>query len=242
MKRKKLFTLLIATLSAISGFAQTDDFGIWANVGLEKKFTKKFSGSIKGEFRSKDNSREVDKWKGCVDLKYKLTKHIDIATGYEFIYSNKAESTTSKGNTVTAYWSPRHRFNFSVSGNTDVGHFKFSLRERYQYTYRTATTAKKYDEDGNAKSDEEITGKGYNVLRSRPMIKYDIPHSAFQPYVSVEFYNSLKNGAIEKTRYRIGTTAKMNKHNEFDMYYLYQDEAHNDADKHVIGIGYTYKF
>lgn len=243
MKRKKIFTLLILALSAVSGFAQSDDFGVWASAGVEKKLSKKLSAEFEGEFRSRDNSKKVERWTGSLGLEYELTKHIKIGTGYEFIYANKAERTTSKGNTVSSYWSPRHRFNFSIQGDFDASHFNFSLRERYQYTYRVSTTAKKYDEDGDAKADEEITGKGYNVLRTRPMIKYNIPHSMFKPYLSVEFYNSLTNGSIDKTRYRIGTQLKLNKQNAFDIFYLYQKEADDDdVSRHVIGIGYTYKF
>ena len=41
-------------------------------------------------------------------------------------------------NVDAAYWTARHRATASLTGSFKLGRFKFSLRERYQYTYRMA--------------------------------------------------------------------------------------------------------
>jgi hypothetical protein len=243
MNKKKLFIGLVLAWSAASCFAQGDDFGIWTSADFEKKVFPGFDVSAGGEFRTRDNSKKIERWSANLGMDYAVFKHVKVDAGYVFIYNNVAGRTTSKGNYVSSYWTPRHRFYVSLTGEANAGRFNFSLRERYQYTYRPSTTASKYDSDGGQKSDEVITGKGKNILRTRPMIKYDIAHSKFKPYASVEFFNSLSDGTLDKTRIKAGTSFKLNKRNAFDFYYLFQNHSDDDEPRgHILGVGYTYKF
>ena len=40
--------------------AQEKDFGLWTTVNLEKKFSKKFSGTLTQEFRFNENVSQLD--------------------------------------------------------------------------------------------------------------------------------------------------------------------------------------
>jgi hypothetical protein len=243
MIKKSFFIGMFLALNAMACFAQGDDFGIWTSVGLEKKLFPNFNVSAGGEFRTQDNTQKVERWSGNLGVSYNVFKHLEAAAEYVYMYNNIKGRTTSKGNYVSSYWTPRHRFNLSLEGDVDAGNFNFSLRERYQYTYRPEKSVSKYDADGSQKADEIVTGKGTNLLRTRPQIKYNIPHSKFKPYASVEFYHSLKDFAIDKTRIKAGTSYKLNKRNVFDFYYLFQNKADDDEPRgHFLGLGYTYKF
>ena len=125
--------------------------------------------------------------------------------GYTFIYSHRPGEMTKKGNYVSDYWSPRHRMYLSLTGKLNWQRFEFSLRERYQYTYRTSQLVSKYDgDDGSQKADEEITGKGKNVLRSRLQAEWNIKKSRFAPYASCELYHSMSDSwALDKTRWTL---------------------------------------
>ena len=133
----------------------------------------------------------------------------------------------------------------SLTGKLNWQRFEFSLRERYQYTYRTSQLVSKYDgDDGSQKADEEITGKGKNVLRSRLQAEWNIKKSRFAPYASCELYHSMSDSwALDKTRWTLGTGYKINKKNSLDFFYRYQNHADDDeTNGHVVGAGYTFKF
>jgi hypothetical protein len=243
MTDKRFFTILLFALFAIGSFAQGDDFGLWTSADFKKKLFPGFDATIGGEMRTRDDSKKFERWAATAGMDYEVMKHLKIDGGYVFIYKNVAGRTTSKGNYVSSFWSPRHRLYLSATGDIDFGRINLSLRERYQYTYRTSKSVSKYDSDGSQKDDEEITGKCYNILRTRPMIKYDIPHSNFKPYASFEAFNSLnRNGAIDKIRIKAGTIFKVNKHHAFDFFYVFQNHSDDDEPRgHAIGLGYTYK-
>ena len=80
--------------------------------------------------------------------------------GYTFIYSHRPGEMTKKGNYVSDYWSPRHRMYLSLTGKLNWQRFEFSLRERYQYTYRTSQLVSKYDgDDGSKKQMRKLPAK-----------------------------------------------------------------------------------
>lgn len=245
MNRKKLLAGLLLVIVAIPCMAQGDDFGIWTSADFKKKLFTGFNVTVGGEFRTRDDSKKVERWSGTLGVDYTLLKWMKWDAGYTYLYNNVAGRTTSKGNYVSPYWISRDRFYTSLEGEVNLGRFVVSLRERYQYTYRHSKAVAKYNDDGERKSaDEQITGKGKNVLRTRPMIEYDIRKSAFKPYLSWEFYNSLNDkGAIDKYRLKVGTALKLTKRQAFDFYYLFQNHADDDEPQgHVLGLGYTYKF
>ena len=167
---------------------------------------------------------------------------------------------TGKVKKAAEYWGTRHRFNVSLTGQWSVGRLDISLRERWQYTYRPEKTVTRdyysYDIDGNVTSVETDTdddgnakektykGKGKNVLRSRLMLEYNIPHCKVDPFVSVEAYNAW---SLYKMRYTVGADWKIAKPHTLSFYYRYQhvrgsNDFDSDPNMHIIGLGYKYKF
>ena len=241
---KKLLSALILLVLALNVSAQ-DDFGMWYSVGAEKKIDKKLSLEAEAEFRTRNDSKTVDRWTGALDLSYKILPWLKASGGYKFLYNNNKEKITYNANGAynnwrPSYWSTRHRLHLDLTGSLTLGDFEFSLRERWQYTYRPEATTTRYDFDNSKWEDTTVKGKGKNVLRSRLQVEYDIPHSKITPYASVELFNAW---SLQKTRYTLGADWKLNKKHEIGAYYRYQNVNDDDEPNgHVLGLSYKFKF
>ncbi len=261
--------------------AQSDDFGMWTSVELEKKVNKKFSLGLEAEMRTRDDAGEMDRWSFGLSGSYKLTKWLKAGAGYTLLYDNNEKcSYYDEGDDVepgdpeygkikrrAQYWGLRHRVYAGLQGSVDVGRFKLSLRERWQYTYRPEkSVTREYYEyysderygppgelmDGypmievDANGEPKLRtykGKGKNVLRSRLQVDYDIPSCKVDPYASVELTNAW---SVQKVRYTLGAEWKIRKVHTLNFYYRYQDIRNDDFDSepdmHILGLGYKYKF
>lgn len=244
MDRKRVIPLMMlaATLCSTTAKAQSDDWGVWTTVTVEKKLTKKWSVNAEGEYRTRDGVSATERWSGAIGTDYKFFKWLKADIGYTYIHSRQPGETTKKGNIIPGHWLPRHRFNASITGSIEWNRFKFSLRERWQYTYRPQQYVEKYDkDDGTRKNDELVKAKAEHMVRSRLQIEYDIAKCDFTPYVSCELYHN--SYGIDKTRWTAGTEYKINKKHSVEAYYRYQDKADDDeSNGHVIGVGYKFKF
>lgn len=247
MKRHICFIVAVLGLT-LTAHAQGNDFGMWYEIGAEKKLSSKWSLGVEGEFRTRNNTKTADRWSAGLSGEYKISKVLKVSAGYLFLYDNNMEEFDLKkdgfrpNKWTPSYWGVRHRFNLSLSGNVDWGRFNFALRERWQYTYRPAADGKKYDFDEEAWT--SVRGKGKNVLRSRFQVSYDIPHWKFDPFANMELFND--DEGISKTRYQVGVDYKYKKKHVFSLTYRYQDVNSNDDDSevnsHLLGLSYKYKF
>lgn len=245
MKKKIYMAVALLLLPLTNLLAQSDDFGIWTSAEVQKKLGNHWSAGIEAEFRTQDGLSDVERWAGTVDVGYKFNDYLKADAAYTYIYRHVESRTTSKGNVVSDYWSPRHRFSFALTGSVKWSRLEFSLRERYQITHRTEQTASKYDgDDGSQKADEVVAGKTRSLLRSRLQVEWDIKKSRFKPYVSCELFNLINDDwSLDKTRLTIGTAYKFNKKHSLDVYYRYQDQSDDDeSNGHVIGVAYKFKF
>lgn len=248
MKSKYLIVSLVVLFVGIaSGKAQS----LWTSADIKAKVTTGLKAFAEAEYRTHNELSSTERWSGTVGLEYEPWKFLEMTAGYSYIHQQTVDETTSKGNFIPAYWQPKHRGFFAVTGKMKWKRFNFSLRERYQYTYRTSQAVDKYDmykKDGTLKDTpdldyEWIESKGKQVLRSRLEVEYDIKKSPFSPYVSCEMYNLIEeNFGVEKTRWTAGTSYKINKKHSVDLYYRYIDQSDDDEEGgHVIGVGYSFK-
>lgn len=93
-KRYLLFIHLLFTIWWVAGsgavMAQTsdNDFGVSANLAIEKKLNRRTSIGVEGEFRTQDNSRKTERVVAGVSLDHKFysSKHFEVkgALGYEY--------------------------------------------------------------------------------------------------------------------------------------------------------------
>lgn len=250
--------LIICPLSYSS--AQSDDFGLDFSVEAEKKIDKQWSVSLEGEFRRRDDAKTNDRWSIGLGVDYKIAKWVKASAGYSLLYDNTKRISYSDQEDVddgdfdevglpkkcAQYWAPRHRFNVSLTFDKKLfGDFRFSLRERWQYTWRPEHTVSErwsyLDEayDGKAKT---YGGSGKNVLRSRLQVEYDKKGLSLTPYANVEFWNAWK---LQKTRYTVGLDWKLSKQHAVGAFYYYQkvnDDDDLEPNRHLLGVSYKFKF
>jgi len=275
MKKLLLATIMVLALP-LTVSAQSDDFGLWYSVGAEKSLSRKLSVGAEVELRTLDDAKKTDRWSGGVSADYKLTKWLKASAGYTFLYDKKEKRTFSyyddeddegeawegkvKKMRNADYWGPRHRFCVDLTASQSFGRFKFSLRERWQYTYRPEKTVTRdkyeyvYELDGSltdgyptTEQDQKTYKKKYqSVMRTRFQAEYNIPKCKIDPYASVEFCSSMDN---YKMRYTFGFEWKLSKQHGVNVAYRYQDihkDSNDDSDDepnmHIVSIGYKLKF
>ena len=248
-ERKQLITCLLVLLSAalFPTLSHADDAGLVASIEASHKFSKKLSAGLETEFRSRNNFRTADRVTIGGDVSYKALSWLKAAVGYELLIDNNREKLSFQDDGVTynnwrpSYWGMRHRFNFTLTGSYKVQRVELSLRERWQYTYRPAKFTNNFDFDEAMWEDDEVRGKGKNVLRSRLQLEWDIPKCKFDPFASVEFHTTRE---LEKTRFIVGVEHTVKKKHDFKLYYRYQltGSGIDEPNFHLLGLGYTYKF
>ena len=261
MKNKCLktigLTLVILPLTASRAVAQSDDFGIWAEANVEKKINKQLSIDGGLELRTRDDGfGELDRWSVGIGVSYKVLSWLKASLSYSFLEDHN-HKVNSSGKKYSDYWGPRHRLNVSLTASQQFGRLGISLRERWQYTYRPEQTVDRYwnytDEDDDAVFGEPVIkkgstqthtyrGKGSNKWRNRLQLKYKLDKT-WRPYISAE--STIGGSGLDKMRYSLGTEIRLSKQHSFDVKYLYQHSYKDDdaeGNRHVLGLGYTFKF
>lgn len=161
-----------------------------------------------------------------------------ISNGYDFNLNN-------------SYVDSRHRVTTSVQAAVELGRLKLSLREAYQFTHTDSAQFSKdkyrfkngeFDRmetvsDGKSSSDK-------NVLRSRIVIDYDIPHWKLDPFVSYEMFNGIDDSFnVEKSRITAGVEFSFQKKHNFEVAYLWQNQHDDDEPAgSFICLDYTFEF
>ena len=143
MERNVGIILVALLMTATTAKAQSDDFGIWGEVNVEKKISSRWSAGTGVEFRSRDNASEADRWSFGADISYKITDWLKASAGYSLLNDNNYKVNDS-GKKYAKYWGVRHRFNVSLTASQSFGNLSVSLRERWQYTYRPEKTVTRY--------------------------------------------------------------------------------------------------
>ena len=246
-----LCCLLLAAM-AWPATAGADDSGLIVSATAEKKINKKAGAEFEAEFRSRNGFRTVDRLSMGVTVQYKLTNWLKADAGYQLLIDNNMEKISRHydddgtfsgyNNWRPSYWGTRQRLYASLSASIKWQRVSFSLRERYRYTYRPATTTNRYDFDNGWWEDVTLASKHRHVLRSSLKVQWDIPKSKFTPSVSAEVFNSM---SFDKLRLQAGVDYTLKKTHTFTICYRYQDVFNEDEDEndtHYLGLGYKFKF
>ncbi len=270
MRFKRLFLLLaLATgVGATTAYAG-DDFGLWTGISAEKDFSKKFSVDGGLGFRSDENLSRAARWDVSVGAGYKPFKFLKFGVAYVFI-SDQSHKEYKKNynkegewkgyNVDYPFWRDKHRAYFEAVGNTKLGRFKFSLRERYQYTYYMAAETKRDEYRGQVSPgyegdqyrgyayQETVTddkkAKSKHMLRSRLKVEYNIKNLPLTPYASCELHNNIGDAfCLDKVRYSAGLEYKIKKRYGISLGYLYQQVTGEDSEgsQHVLDLSFSFK-
>ena len=255
---KRLVILMMVCVAAMTARAQSDDFGIWTSIEVQKKIDKKWSAGFETEFRLQDNAKELDRWTAGVSGVYKPTKWLKFEAGYKFIRyytlaetkgkvtkyldDDELEPKNIKIRTSDSYWNSRHRVFLAATLHKKFGSFEVSLREQGQYNFRPETSMSRYgmkymlnewdsevvDSRKDLSEIDTVKSKSTFHLRSRLQVEYDKKGLKWKPFASVEMYNGGDNFGIDKMRYTAGVEYKINKKHSVEVYYRYQHKSSAD--------------
>ena len=72
---KRLVCVIGAFFSLVQAVnAQNDDFGMWYELGAEKKLSSKWNAGVEAEFRTRNNSKTADRWSVGLNAEYKIIR------------------------------------------------------------------------------------------------------------------------------------------------------------------------
>ena len=234
MKRNITLLFLFFHLFA-SAQRYYNDAQLWFNLYLEKKVTKKFLVHLNQQDRWTNNVSQYELGYADVGITYKFTKNIKILADYVF---------TEKKRNIGSF-STRHQYYIALVFKKDVGFWRFSYRNMFQFQYNDPYTTK----DGfNA----------YYYDRNKFTIKY-FATKRFDFYVAEELYIPLNNQqlkGLDRSRSFIGMFYNTTKYQQLEFYFMIQAQLqkgdwykqHNYYPNYMLnhdfvyGIGYSIQF
>lgn len=287
---KKLFLTAVSMLVLSASISAQSNWGLRSGIGVEKKITKGLDAGVEAKYYQTDNFKNTDRWSIGLSLDKRLYRNeaktftVKAGLGYKFMnvyndwstkYKDDDEGVENKlepqyyldnkydFNLKDSYVDKRHRLSASVQAALEVGRFKISLRETYQFTHTDSASYNvdkyRYD-DGQTnwagKGYRNITGTDYyirndvtvkaasdkRVLRSKVSLDYDIPHWKYDPFVSYELFHGLDNSfTAQKSRLTAGVEFSFKKMHNFEVAYMWQNQ-HDDDEPAGSFICLSYKF
>lgn len=224
---KRLAGLCLLLLCAGNVFAQSDDWGQWTSLAVDKKLTKQWNVKAGGEYRLKDDFSQTDQIRGSFDVGYKPFKFLKFGLGYELIADRKPNKE------IYAY---RNRFKLEATGSYKIDRFTLSWRPRLQLTH--------YNDVELTKSDPDDLKW---ALRNRFGVQYNIKKLPLKPYVQFEtfhrIFSDLEPGYFGR-RLSAGVEYSIGKQHEIDLGYKQDTEMVTGVHYHmnVIAVGYKFSF
>lgn len=217
---KRICLLIFLLLSAGGSHTRLqaiDGAGLAFKASLSGKIYKRFCFLIEEDIRPKSDFRQAEWFLTTGEINYNICRYVKAGAGYMLLNQYKASDEL------------RNRYYLYASGSYPVGHFIFSLRERFQSTYKVHGEHPK------------------NYLRSMLTLSYKIGKSGFCPFAYAEVFNDTGyQGGMHTDRIRLsaGSDYKLNKHNALQLYYRYH--IFNVYDpvnyKHAIGLTWSHRF
>ena len=274
--RRSFIIALFAILMPLTATSETN-WGLRSNIGVEKSISKGFDASLDFRYHQTDNFKNTDRWSVGVSVDKRIyrnkakTFNVKAGLGYKFMNVYNGWTTKYKGdesgvennldpqyyignvynfNLNNSYVDNRHRVTASIQASMELGRFKISLREAYQYTH---TDSAEYSKDKyRFKNDAwtvttEPDGKPASdktILRSKINIDYNIPNWKYDPFVSYELFNSINDSfKSEKSRITAGVEFSFNKKHNFEVAYMWQNQHDDDEPAgSFICLGYKFEF
>ena len=274
MRRPLIVTLF--SLALTLPLTAQSTWGLRTGIGAEKKIGKGLEAGFDVKYHLTDDFKNTDRWSVGASLSKRLyrneakTFNVKAGMGYKFMNVYTGWTTKYKGdrtdiedgldkdyyisnkfnfNVLDSYVDTRHRITAYAQASAEMGRFKLSLRESYQFTHTDSVSYSKDKyryKNGKWKDVEtEMDGKSASdksMLRSKLSLDYNIPHFKYDPFISYELFNSLDNGfELQKSRIQAGIEFSINKKHNFEVAYLWQNQ-HDDDEPAGSFICIDYKF
>jgi len=224
MKRERVLFLLLFILTAYySADAQSNDFGIWNNITINKS-VKKWNFAVINELRTKNQTSDLEMESFDFLPSYKLFKPLTVGAVYQYI---NWRNSGIKG------FQHRHLFGLFMTGKKSYGNFSLAVRERFQTLYK-----------------EDVPETETNPVwtwRNRGKVIWNIPNSSMNLSGYVEtFYqfNKPEGNKFNLFRYSLGTGYKINQNHYVEFFGLIYRSVHIESPvrRFILGLNYSYSF
>jgi hypothetical protein len=233
VRKYKLLILFLLLIIYRNSFAQSENFGTWTSISIDKKLDK-WSVEAETELRTIYYFRLIDRWSLGLNADYSLNKYLKLGVGYQFMNALDYDDDYVKSYFI------RNRLNLSATGKIKWNDFSFNLRERIQFTHK----------EDRVQTDGTIDDYNVNpawAWRNRFQLEYNIPNCKITPAFSVESFYDLNNpdgNSFDNIRYILSLDYKINKHNHIDIYGVINSELNSDdaTGKYILGISYKHSF
>lgn len=213
--KRSVYLLLFLLIRCASSLYGTEGAGMAFKASLSGKVYKHFSFLLEEEIHPEDEFKGLEWFLSTVEVNYRLNKYLLAGGGYMSIVHHKTSDAT------------QNRYYLYATGTYRIGHCAFSLRERYQSTYKAHS------------------GHPNNALRSKLNISYITAKSDFAPFAYAEFFNNTQDrGRTSKIRLSAGSDYQLSPRNRLQLYYRYHifNSSDNLNNRHTIGLCYTHRF
>ncbi len=222
------FLLICALVFSSTGLASAqgtvnamdNDFGGRISVTADKKIVKGVHLFAEGEVRFSDNFSSMSRYQAGLGFTWKITDVFKVGTGYNLI-----QKQNSEGN-----WKLRHRVYLDGAVNLRAGDWRFSVKERLQFTHRDVNNT--YQNNPNSlalksrfkiayKGLQDVTPYGYIELRNvfnDPSVKATWS-TASQAYADYSF-GGYNDTYINRIRGSLGVEWKLSKQHALDIFLL----------------------
>jgi hypothetical protein len=222
---KQLFLLIFASIILIGRplHAQDRDLGLHLEADISKKVSTKIEFQFSEELRFNQSMTAFDRSLATLSGIYTFNKFLKAGLFYTWIYANNQDD---------GYYESRNRFGGWIQGSYKISRFRFSLREKFQNTYR----------------DEDLGNYRYNpkmYLRSRFEASYNIRKMPLKPYFSAEMFYQLNNpygNDVDKWRLTLGSDWALSKKFAVSPFIRSDREIHVKNPVNTFIIGAAFKF
>ncbi|RHJ83456.1 DUF2490 domain-containing protein [Parabacteroides sp. AM08-6] len=212
-----ILSILLLSVIPYEALLAMDGTGIAFKISMSGKLYHNFSFLIEEDIRPRDDFRQAEWFLTTGEINYLITHNLKAGIGYMSLCRYKASDEL------------RNRYYIYACGTYPLSIFTFSIRERFQSTYKIHAEYPK------------------NYLRSMLTVSCKIGKSGLVPFIYAELFNDAgHHGKMHTDRIRLsaGSDYKLNKQNSIQVYYRYH--IFNTYDpvnyKHAIGITYSHRF
>ncbi|PKQ62677.1 hypothetical protein BZG01_17015 [Labilibaculum manganireducens] len=159
-----------------------------------------------------EDSFTLDKYLLEGKLSYGVSDNLSLGAGYRY-YVNKRESKSTEFD---------NRYSFSIKYEKVCLRFEPSLKISY---------TNDSDDDSNS-----------NLLRCKASVKYNIRKCKVTPFAGAEAFQEFNGDGLIKMRYFLGLDYKICKKNYIEASYKFDYFQNELKNKHIVSIGYKFKF
>lgn len=203
-----IFTLLLLSLTA---FAGEPDAGTWTYLALRHDFSEKYSVTLRGELRTKNNARATDQ------------RFVRILNRYKFLpwLTGEVNFEGNQSDIGGGQWRNAFRIHLGLNASASLGDFKFNtLQREYFFIASNVEPAKPC------------------FLLSQFRIGYAPKDWAVRPYLSALWLTrpeTFQRRLIAGADIRIFPSASLN------LYYMFKTAYPSEKSTNILGLGLTVK-